>query len=311
MKHIALLGVGSHSRNEHIPALQHLLTERNDFRVRAVCDLNQERAAEAAAGLNASQVIPTVDALLKTSGIDGIIAVTPTLITCGLTCQILEAGIPVLMEKPLGVSLQEAERVVKTAEQTRTPVMVGMNRRHDPVMSQVSKWLLERKVTYARALIHRQHRREKGFIEDAALHPVDVLCGLLGAGRLEQITPVDPACGEAVLAHLRFGDTPVMLEILPACGVWNEEYLFTGNGFSIEARPQKEASLRDRKIRLTTSAPEGVAGGWTTGETAAFLDALTGAGPWFPTPADVRESMHLTLQIAQQVQKSISLTPDA
>ncbi|GEM_PF-2649929 len=306
MKHIALLGAGSHSRNEHIPALEYLLQERKDFRVTAVCDLNHSLASEAASKLGADQVLTDLDALLETPGLDGIISVTPTPLTCELTSRILDAGIPVLMEKPLGASMREADQVVAKAAATGTPVMVGMNRRHDPVIAQIRSWCQERTLTYARAVIRRQNRREVGFIEDAALHPIDLLCGFLGAGTVERVFPIGPDCGEAGVANLRFGTVQVVVEILPACGAWEESYQFCGDGFSIHALPQKEASLRENRARHHFTAPEGVEGGWTTGETIAFLNALNGEAPWTPTPAEVRDSMKLTQTISEQVRQGMT-----
>ena len=301
MKQIALLGVGRHSRNEHIPALKHLLEARGDLRVAAVCDLDQIAASEVANQLHAPIVSPNLSALLETPGIDGIIAVTPTPLTCELTSRILGAGTPVLMEKPLGTSLDEADQIVKVAQQTGTPVMVGMNRRHDPVMKQVRDWSGQHTITYARASIRRKNRREEGFIEDAALHPVDLLCSILGPGSLERFDPIGPGCAEAGIAHLQFGSVSAVLEILPACGIWEESYQFSGDGFSIHAHPQQTAQLMQEDETVSYSAPEGQEGKWTTGETHAFLDALHGNAPWTPTPSDVRSSMRLTQQIAEAI----------
>jgi predicted dehydrogenase len=302
MKKIGLLGVGSHCRNEHLPALQYLRDTRgSDFFLQAVCDLNRDAAEAVAADLGSQQVYTDLDTMLSEAGLDGIIAVTPTPLTCDLTCRILKAGVPVLMEKPLGADLAEAEQVVATAARTGTPVMVGMNRRHDPVMRQAADWLRGRKVRYARAVIHRQNRRESGFIGDAALHPVDLLCSLLGPGELDRVLPVGPDCGEAAVVHLKFDGAPVILEILPACGGWEESYLFCGDGFTLHAIPQNQVHLIQGKDKQTFSAPEGPAGRWTTGETAAFLDALAGTAPWSPSPAEVLVAMQLTQQIADAI----------
>lgn len=305
MKKIALLGVGSHSRNEHIPALTHLLETRNDFTVQAVCDLNQVQASAMAEQLGAPVVLTDLHELLQDKQLDGIISVTPTPLTCDLTCQIMEAGIPVLMEKPLGASMEEAEKVVRCAATTGTPVMVGMNRRHDPVMRQAAMWLNQHNVTYARAVIQRQNRREAGFIEDAALHLVDLLSHVLGRGEVEEVTALGPHAGESASARIRFGQAQAHLEILPACGAWEESYLFSGDGFTLHAVPQREIRYLQHKNKQGFEAPEGTGGRWTTGETEAFLDALQGTAPWSPTPEQVFHSMQLNQSISEQVQSQL------
>lgn len=297
---LGLLGVGSHCRNEHLPALRHLLTARpHEATPAAVCDLDRDAAEHVARDLGFQEVYTDLDRMLADARLDGLIAVTPTPLTCELTCRILRARIPVLMEKPLGTTLAEAETLVQVAEQTGTPVMVGMNRRHDPVMHHTLTWLRSRDIRHAHALLHRQNRREDDFIEDAALHLVDLLCAVLGEGRVEELVPVGPRCGRALLLRLAFGDIPAQVQILPACGDWREEYSFGGDGFLVQAAPQQQV-----RISAPPSAteifqrPAGPAGGWTTGETLAFLDALQGRSPWTPTPRDVLASMRLTLDIA-------------
>jgi len=302
MTSIGLLGVGSHCRNEHLPALRHLVSTRgSEFQLRAVCDLDRGAAEAVATDLGFTRVHTDLDRMLLEEDLDGLIAVTPTSRTCGLTCRILEAGVPVLMEKPLGASLAEARKVVDTATRSGTPVMVGMNRRHDPVMRQAAAWLRNRTVRYAHAVIRRPDRWEAGFIEDAALHAIDLLCGLLGPGGLEHVLPVGPGCGEAARVRLVCGGIPVQLDILPACGCWEEHYSFSGPGFTLHADPQQRARLMYGGNEQRFTAPEGAAGGWTTGETAAFLDALNGTGPWTPAPAEVLDAMILTRRIAEQV----------
>jgi predicted dehydrogenase len=311
---IGLLGAGSHCHNEHLPALRHLQSEPYlNFIPAAVCDLNREAAEAAAASVGFTTIYTSLDRMLTEEDLDGIISVTPTPLTCRLTCRILRAGIPVLMEKPLGVSLDEGEEVVRVARETGTPVMVGMNRQHDPVVRWALDRLAELELTprYARAEIHRKNRREAGFIEDAGLHAVDCLVAALGKGKVEHVAPLGPDCGEATVAHLRFPNANAVLELLPACGEWREAYTFSGDGFLAHIVPQRSARLLRMNLEPEGFArPEGPAGGWTTGETRAFIQALAGNGHWTPTPAAVLESMRLVFGItARAGTKSSVETP--
>jgi predicted dehydrogenase len=240
--------------------------------------------------------------MLTEETLDGIISVTPTPMTCQLTCQILQAGIPVLMEKPLGISLSEGEEVVRIARITGTPVMVGMNRQHDPVVRWALDKLVENTPRYARAVIRRKNRKEEKFIEDAGLHAVDLLMKALGRGRLRDVAAIQPDCGEAVTAHLQFSTATAVLELLPSCGQWLEEYTFSGDGFLMHIIPQKSATFMKAGSEPDGfERPAGVEGAWTTGETIAFLKSLRGEASWSPTPESVLHSMRLTSEISVKI----------
>ncbi len=77
----------------------------------------------------------TFDELLARHICDGVIVASPNALHVeqGLAC--IAAGLPVLIEKPLAPSVDDAERLCIAAEQSRVPVLVGHHRQHSPVMA--------------------------------------------------------------------------------------------------------------------------------------------------------------------------------
>ncbi|PWJ24209.1 putative dehydrogenase [Branchiibius hedensis] len=65
---------------------------------------------------------------------DGVIVATPNAqhVPGGLAC--IEAGIPVLVEKPLAPTTAEAEVLVAAAETSGVPLLVGHHRQHSPLL---------------------------------------------------------------------------------------------------------------------------------------------------------------------------------
>ncbi len=65
----------------------------------------------------------------------GVIVATPNRLHVehGLTC--VEAGVPVLVEKPIGYTLEDSERLVSAAEAAGVSVLVGHHRRHSPLLA--------------------------------------------------------------------------------------------------------------------------------------------------------------------------------
>ena len=63
---------------------------------------------------------------------DGVIVATPPETHLGLVEAFLNAGVPVLCEKPLSERFDEAQSMVELADRTSTPLLVGMNFRYVP-----------------------------------------------------------------------------------------------------------------------------------------------------------------------------------
>lgn len=73
--------------------------------------------------------------LLAGPRVDGVIVASPNdrHAEHGLLC--VEAGVPVLVEKPLADSVAEAERLVRAADTAGVPLLVGHHRRHSPIVA--------------------------------------------------------------------------------------------------------------------------------------------------------------------------------
>ncbi|MCI1748792.1 MAG: ROK family protein [Acidipropionibacterium sp.] len=74
-------------------------------------------------------ISPDVEGLIK-AGVDVAFVTSPDDTHADATCALLEAGIPVYLEKPLAITMDSATRVLSTAYQTGTKLYVGHNMRH-------------------------------------------------------------------------------------------------------------------------------------------------------------------------------------
>ncbi|WP_415854519.1 Gfo/Idh/MocA family protein [Sinomonas sp. G460-2] len=70
---------------------------------------------------------------------DGVILATPNRfhVSGGLEC--VEAGVPVLVEKPIAETADDAERLVAAAEAAGVPLLVGHHRRHSPLLAEAGR----------------------------------------------------------------------------------------------------------------------------------------------------------------------------
>jgi predicted dehydrogenase len=86
---------------------------------------------------------PTLDALLQPGALDAIYLATPHSEHAQLAARCLEAGIPVLCEKPLVATAAQAEALVALARARRVFLMEALWTRFLPVYAQVGRWLRE------------------------------------------------------------------------------------------------------------------------------------------------------------------------
>ncbi len=77
----------------------------------------------------------SLDALLAADRPDGVILATPNPLHVegGLAC--VAAGVPVLVEKPVGDTVAGAARLVEAGEAAGVPILTGHHRNHSPIMA--------------------------------------------------------------------------------------------------------------------------------------------------------------------------------
>lgn len=83
---------------------------------------------------------------------DGIILATPTTLHVEQALQCIDAGIAVLVEKPLADDLQEAQGLVERAEAKSVALMVGHHRRFNPLIQQAHTQIQQGRIGDIRAV---------------------------------------------------------------------------------------------------------------------------------------------------------------
>lgn len=303
MLKLGLIGGGSHCSQEHLPALAACM-ERHPGRIElaAFCDRDAGVVDRIAKTYPFSRYYTDLVQMLRAEHLDGCLAVTPVEQTATVAIRVLEAGVPLLMEKPPGASLEEARRICRAVERTGTPAMVSMNRRFDPALLKARDWLSGRPVTSVCVSVCRIGRTEAAFFKDTAIHAVDAIRFLAGevSSYSADITVSGNVPSYTVDLQFECGATGV-LSVHPDCGKVEERYGISGPGFSLNARSgfMDAGSLditEEGRVVLALRSPAGTPGfvrNGTFNETAAFIDALELGRPPAPSPSAVFNSMRL------------------
>ena len=98
-----------------------------DARLVAVCDLSRSRAEALAGAFGAEQVYTDLEEMLRSARLDVAHVLTPPNVHAGPIRTCLEAGVHVLTEKPMCVTLDEAEALTELAEARGVTLGVGHN----------------------------------------------------------------------------------------------------------------------------------------------------------------------------------------
>lgn len=93
----------------------------------------------------------SLETLFDAVSVDGVILSTPTPlhVSGGLTC--IERRCPVLIEKPLAASVEDARALTQAAQQANVPVLVGHHRRHNPLVQKAAALIAEGAIGEVRA----------------------------------------------------------------------------------------------------------------------------------------------------------------
>jgi predicted dehydrogenase len=126
----AVVGVG-HLGRQHARIHAALAAEGRTRFVR-VCDLSEETARKIADERNTDW---TTDWRTLPGQCDAVSLAVPTESHCEISCALLEAGIHVLVEKPISRTLEEADRMIAAAERGRALLQVGHLERFNPALT--------------------------------------------------------------------------------------------------------------------------------------------------------------------------------
>jgi predicted dehydrogenase len=122
----AVAGLGGISQVMHLPAL----LKMNNVEITAVCDVDFTKAKNIAKRFNISKYYKnSAEMLSENPDIEAVIVAARTDAHREIAIQSLEAGMNVLVEKPLARNFKEAAEIVAEAEKQKKILMVGMNNR--------------------------------------------------------------------------------------------------------------------------------------------------------------------------------------
>ncbi|MFT3746378.1 MAG: Gfo/Idh/MocA family oxidoreductase [Pyrinomonadaceae bacterium] len=126
---VAAIGVGSLGRHHGRNYAE--LAAEGRVEIVGICDANADTAATIGADNKCASFTDWRELIGK---VDAVSIATPTETHCEIACAFLEAGVHVLVEKPIALTLDEADQMIAAAEKSGAKLMVGQLERFNPAM---------------------------------------------------------------------------------------------------------------------------------------------------------------------------------
>jgi predicted dehydrogenase len=221
---VGVIGVGAlgqhHARH---------LAQLDEVRLVGVCDTDAGRAARVAAELGTTAFVDMDDLLARAQAVT--IAV-PTPVHARVGLRALELGIPVLMEKPLAATLDEADRLISSARRQRLQLQVGHIERYNRAIRAAEPYLDGPRYIESHRLAPFQPRgTDVAVVLDLMIHDLDLVLHLTGGSTATEVR----ASGISVLSsHLDLANARVEF----------------ANGAVAQATASRVARERIRRLRL-------------------------------------------------------------
>jgi myo-inositol 2-dehydrogenase / D-chiro-inositol 1-dehydrogenase len=314
MIRLGLIGCGEHSEGGHaVPLARYKAEHPDEIELTAVCDLRLERAQLFSSRYGFLHAYGDLKAMLDGQVLDACIAIVPVEKIPEVGIQLLERGMPCVVEKPLGASLADVEALRTAAHKTGTPNMVSVNRRFMPFLNRALEWgRAQAQLRYVRCTFARHARSEPEFLWGTAVHAVDTMRYIGGEVANASIRTLKPAGAAAdwYAIDLEFASgTAGRIDVLPTCGVRDETYELFGENFRAVVTcpfgPERGfRCFRENRVVLEEHESQATAEDVVNGfydEAASLIRALHAKQELRPSIEDVFPSVQLCLNLAAQV----------
>jgi predicted dehydrogenase len=181
MTSVAVAGTGYWGRN-HVRGFKELLDD-GEISDLILCDVTEERVKVLAESAGVKYTT-NFNEILNNDSIDAVSIATPSPMHYEMAKQGIEHGKSVLVEKPMTMTPQEADELVKFTESKDGKLMVGHIFRHHSAVKELKKRISRGDFgnimyMFCNRLAFRVPRQDMGVLHALGIHEMDTFCYLL------------------------------------------------------------------------------------------------------------------------------------
>ncbi len=191
----AVVGLGWISQAEFMPGVEHT----GNSEMVALVTGHEEKAAKVGAmyGIDKIYSYDELDGLLASGDVDAVYLATPNFDHVEYAVKTLEAGVHLLLEKPMAVSVAECERMIAASEKTGAKLMVAYRLHFEPGTLKAIERVRAGVIgpvrffasSFSQQVSGQNHRAKHGFwagpVSDMGPYPINAVRNLFGAEPIE------------------------------------------------------------------------------------------------------------------------------
>jgi len=310
---VGVVGIG-HLGNYHLQKYHKLPS----CKIVGVADSSEERAQKAAATYDC----PALSDHRKLIGsVDAVSIAVPTISHHRIAKDFLEAGVDVLLEKPIATTIEEADDLVALAEKKGAIFQIGFLERFNPA-------IVALKTVIGKPLFIETHRLHPFFergtdvdvILDLMIHDLDIILHFVKSPiRSVEAVGVSVISDKADIANARITFSSGCVANVTASRVTGktmQKIRFFGlEGYhAVDYEKRELVSLSKRtgangKIEISGNPVEIKFLDPLEEEIRAFLDSVISRNPPLVSGKDGRDALELALFIAEKAKKSREMLP--
>jgi predicted dehydrogenase len=168
-----------------------------------IVDENKERAAQVAAEFG-TKAIGDLDGLAA-EGVEAVSVAVPTMNHSQVGCRLLNAGLDVLVEKPMAASLAEADQLIAAAKRSGRVLQIGHVERFNGAVTAARKIISKPMFFEVHRLgIFTPRSLDVDVVYDVMIHDLDILLSLVDAPIVDLKAVGIPVITDKVdIAHAR------------------------------------------------------------------------------------------------------------
>lgn len=209
MINVGLIGCGKNAREAHLPCYQRL----KGVQVVALCDRNRTRAKKLSRRFRVSKIYEDASELFKEERLDLVDICTPGFTHHRLCMEAIQNGVDVLVEKPLALSVAEANDIDKASKIKGVKVCVVQDYRFKEPFARAMNMYKEGKTGQIKEITGVQHglsiysspswlwneQRSGGILYELGIHIVDLQAWF--CGKHEKIIGINTKFDEKLNYH--------------------------------------------------------------------------------------------------------------
>ena len=136
---VGFIGCGGRNRQAHM----RYVSGFGDVEMASVCDPMDEARDAAGDEFGIQARYPDIDEMLDEERLDAVFVATPPHLNATVAMPCLERGVNMLLEKPPGMTASETAALRDAADRSGATVMVGWDRRFNPVVVEARRMVEE------------------------------------------------------------------------------------------------------------------------------------------------------------------------